>query len=86
MDDGLAADPVRSEASGKRTRFPAHARLAWRGAHISGLSDPPIPPGTPPERPDPDQPPPIEEPPGPIPIPPDAPPPPLVAVPPRAWL
>jgi hypothetical protein len=42
-------------------------------------SDPPIPPGTPPEFPDPDKPPPIEEPPTPIPVPPDEPPPPLVA-------
>jgi hypothetical protein len=39
------------------------------------LSDPPIPPGTPPSRPDPDWPIPIEEPPSPIPVPPDLPPP-----------
>lgn len=42
------------------------------------LSDPPLPPGTPPIRPDPDGPVPIEEPPGPIPIPPDDPPPPII--------
>jgi hypothetical protein len=45
----------------------------------AGLSDPPKPPGVPPEVPDPDEPPPIEEPPRPIPIPPDDPPPPIVA-------
>jgi hypothetical protein len=45
-----------------------------------GGSDPPVPPGTPPEFPDPDKPPPIEEPPGPIPVPPDEQPPPLVAI------
>jgi hypothetical protein len=39
------------------------------------LSDPPIPPGVPPRRPDPDLPIPIEEPPSPIPVPPDLPPP-----------
>jgi hypothetical protein len=44
------------------------------------LSDPPIPPGAPPEHPDPDQKPPIEEPPRPIPIPPEESPPPLVAM------
>jgi hypothetical protein len=42
------------------------------------LSDPPIPPGTPPERPDPEQPPPIQEPPNPIPVPPEEPPPPII--------
>ena len=43
------------------------------------LSDPPVPPGEPPEQPDPDDPPPIEEPPRPLPIPGDPPPPPLHA-------
>jgi len=43
------------------------------------LSDPPKPPGVPPEVPDPNKPPPIEEPPRPIPVPPDDPPPPIVA-------
>jgi hypothetical protein len=42
------------------------------------LSDPPVPPATPPHQPNPDQPIPIEEPPNPIPIPPDAPPPPVI--------
>lgn len=42
------------------------------------LSDPPFPGGTPPRRPDPDQPTPIEEPPEPIPMPPDNPPPPVI--------
>lgn len=46
-----------------------------RAAASMDPSDPPVPPGTPPERPDPDQLPPIEEPPGPIPVPPDLPPP-----------
>ena len=49
--------------------------------HVRMLSDPPVPPGAPPEYPDPDKPPPIQEPPRPIPIPPDEPPPPLVAKP-----
>jgi hypothetical protein len=43
------------------------------------LSDPPKPPGVPPEVPEPEKPPPIEEPPRPIPIPPDDSPPPIVA-------
>jgi hypothetical protein len=47
---------------------------------VAESSDPPVPPGTPPELPDPNKPPPIEETPGPIPVPPDDPPPPLVAV------
>ena len=38
-------------------------------------SDPPKPPGQPPDEPDPDDPPPIEEPPIPIPVPPIEPPP-----------
>jgi hypothetical protein len=42
-------------------------------------SDPPKPPGVPPEVPEPDKPPPIQEPPRPIPIPPNDPPPPIVA-------
>jgi hypothetical protein len=42
-------------------------------------SDPPKPPGQPPEIPDPDKPTPIEEPPRPIPVPPNEPPPPMVA-------
>ena len=42
-------------------------------------SDPPKPPGVPPEIPTPDQPTPIEEPPHPIPVPADEPPPPMVA-------
>jgi len=42
-------------------------------------SDPPKPPGVPPEVPEPDKPPPIEEPPHPIPVPPDDSPPPIVA-------
>ena len=42
-------------------------------------SDPPKPPGVPPEVPEPDKPPPIEEPPRPIPVPPDDSPPPIVA-------
>src|ERR1700683_3477622 len=53
---------------------PIHAAAGGPG------SDPPVPPGTPPELPDPDKPPPIEDPPAPIPVPPDEPPPPLVAV------
>ena len=48
----------------------------------SRLSDPPVPPVTPPHQPNPDQPVPIEEPPNPIPIPPDAPPPPVIDPPP----
>jgi hypothetical protein len=86
MEHRLAASPVSSEASGDAAPLPARGRLARGGMHISGLSDPPIPPGTPPEPPDPDQPPPIEEPPPPIPIPPDSPPPPLIAVSPRTRL
>ena len=80
MEHRLAASPVSSEAPGNAAFLPTRGRLARGGMHISGLSDPPIPPGTPPEPPDPDQPPPIEEPPPPIPIPPDDPPPPLIAV------
>src|ERR1700722_12370847 len=85
MYDRLAAGPVGSEAPANSAFLPPRFRL-WRegahgcgGAHASGQSDPPIPPGTPPIPPDPDLPPPIEEPPRPIPIPPDDPPPPLVA-------
>lgn len=44
------------------------------------FSDPPKPPGKPPEEPDPDAPVPVEEPPAPIPIPPDKPPEPLHAM------
>jgi hypothetical protein len=50
---------------------------AYAGAVLA--SDPPKPPGVPPEVPDPDQPTPIEEPPHPIPVPADEPPPPMVA-------
>lgn len=42
-------------------------------------SDPPVPPGQPPEVPDPEAPPPIKEPPAPIPVPRDPPRPPLQA-------
>jgi fused signal recognition particle receptor len=66
---------------------PAHARIVL-------LSDPPVPPVTPPHQPDPDHPIPIEEPPNPIPVPPDPssppvidPPSPIVAVdPPRQFV
>ena len=44
------------------------------------ISDPPKPPGQPPDEPDPDAPVPVEDPPGPIPVPRDPPPEPL-----RAW-
>jgi hypothetical protein len=43
------------------------------------MSDPPKPPGQPPEEPDPDAPVPIEDPPAPIPVPRDPPPEPLRA-------
>ncbi len=49
------------------------------GVRVMLLSDPPAPPGEPPEGPDPDEPPPVQEPPAPIPIPGDPPPPPLQA-------
>jgi hypothetical protein len=45
------------------------------------LSDPPKPPGSPSDEPDPDAPVPVEEPPKPIPVPPDLPPEPLRATP-----
>jgi hypothetical protein len=49
-------------------------------ARPARLSDPPRPPGAPPDPdPDPDSPPPIQEPPLPIPIPPDPPQPPVHA-------
>lgn len=41
------------------------------------FSDPPKPPGAPPDEPDPDAPVPVEEPPRPVPVPPDKPPEPL---------
>jgi len=65
---------VRSAGRGSARKDHKHAV-----ADGADLSDPPKPPGVPPEFPDPDQPPPIEEPPRPIPVPPDDPPPPIVA-------
>jgi hypothetical protein len=72
------------------TPLVAHKRRASPGRRSRGVtsrpdvrgsdpSDPPIPPGAPPDFPDPDKPPPIEEPPRPIPVPPAESPPPLVA-------
>jgi hypothetical protein len=43
------------------------------------MSDPPVPPGSPPDERDPDAPVPIEDPPAPIPVPPDPPPEPMRA-------
>ena len=50
-------------------------RIASNGQTGEMTSDPPKPPGQPPDEPDPDDPPPIEEPPIPIPVPPIEPPP-----------
>jgi hypothetical protein len=66
-----------NDPSAKACRDPARNDRDLAGR--ANASDPPKPPGTPPEVPDPDQPPPIEEPPPPIPIPPNDPPPPIVA-------
>ena len=63
---GAACDPARND--GKHSV-----------ACGAGPSDPPKPPGMPPEVPEPDKPTPIEEPPHPIPVPPNDPPPPIVA-------
>jgi hypothetical protein len=67
-------DPMQSAACGSTGNN--RSREVAAGVEAS---DPPKPPGVPPERPDPDQPIPIEEPPGPIPVPPNDPPPPIVA-------
>jgi hypothetical protein len=73
---GPEASDETHETPGRPGKVPAKAR--------SGVaaSDPPKPPGQPPEipDPDPDKPPPIEEPPRPIPVPPNDPPPPIVAL------
>ena len=57
-------------------------RRAGEKSRTIAASDPPVPPGQPPELPDPDpdKPSPIQEPPPPIPVPPNDPPPPIVAV------
>jgi len=71
-------DPMHNAERGSERGSVGNNRL-HEAAADADLSDPPKPPGVPPERPDPDQPVPIEEPPGPIPVPPNDPPPPIVA-------
>jgi hypothetical protein len=70
------------------TRLTENAEVAVRPAHkryspvmTDGLhaSDPPMPPGDPPDYPDPGDPVPVDDPPQPIPVPPDIPPEPLRA-------
>ena len=69
-DGGGSEAPANTLNAPRRPRFNVGGAIA---------SDPPKPPGQPPEIPDPDAPTPIEEPPGPIPVPPDDPPPPILA-------
>jgi hypothetical protein len=66
------ADTGRRQPAGERNKPMCNAGGA-------DPSDPPKPPGTPPQVPEPDAPPPIQEPPRPIPVPPNDPPPPIVA-------
>jgi len=69
----------RAEACGSAAVDRWIAQWVPHGISTWMQSDPPVPPGRPPEVPDPEDPPPIEEPPAPLPIPHDPPPPPLRA-------
>jgi hypothetical protein len=81
--DASRRQPVGENRENNRVRTvardPARKDHKHKVAGGDGPSDPPKPPGVPPEVPEPDKPPPIEEPPRPIPVPPNDPPPPIVA-------
>ncbi len=69
-------DPSVARASGLARNGRSPLASSYRGAACRMIaSDPPKPPGRPPEEPDPDDPVPVEEPPRPIPVPPAEPPP-----------
>jgi hypothetical protein len=68
----------RGELAGWKWNFPETRKRLLNGLlDLIAISDPPVPPGSPPVVPDPDEPVPIEEPPRPVPIPTDPPPEPL---------
>jgi hypothetical protein len=72
--------PESEDPGGPHAPCDSSATTLRQPADTDNASDPPKPPGQPPEIPDPDQPIPIEEPPQPIPVPPpNEPPPPIVA-------